>query len=104
MDGLAFPDLKTVVAPLNFLVPMPEKPVAYNYDPPPGTPMRTGKNVEYRVPIRDARPIAGQLSLDKEGFVLLRHQTAVANFYDESQIALDLLSRMRAGGQRSDRG
>ncbi len=39
------------------------------------------------MPIRDARPIAGQLSLDKEGFVLLRHQTAVADFYDESQIA-----------------
>ena len=27
-----------------------------------------------------------QLSLDKEGFVLLHHQTAVSNFYDEEQI------------------
>ena len=31
MDGLAVADLKSVVAPLNFLVPMAEKPGAYNY-------------------------------------------------------------------------
>jgi hypothetical protein len=28
----------------------------------------------------------GRLSLDKEGFVLLHHQTAVTSFYDEDQI------------------
>ena len=43
MDGSAVADLKSVVAPLNFLVPMAEKPVAYNYEPPPGVPARTGK-------------------------------------------------------------
>jgi hypothetical protein len=86
MDGLASVDLKSVTAPLNFLVPMAEKPVAYNYEPPPGTPVRTGRNVEHQVTIRDARPMIGQLSLDKQGFVLLRHQTAVSNFYDEDQI------------------
>ena len=36
MDGLAITDLKSVTAPLNFLAPMAEKPVAYNYEPPPG--------------------------------------------------------------------
>ena len=86
MDGSTVADLNSVLAPLNFLVPMAEKPVAYNYDPPPGVPARTGKNEEHWVPIRDARPLVGQLSLDKEGFVLLRHQTAVKNFYDEDEI------------------
>jgi len=86
MDGLASVDLKSVVAPLNFLAPMAKKPVAYNYEPPPGTPQRTGRNVEYQVTIRDARPLVDRLSLDKEGFVLLHHQTAVSNFYDEEQI------------------
>ena len=86
MDGLAVADLQSVLAPLNFLVPMAEKPVAYNYDPPPGTPVRTGRNEEHRVIIRDARPMIGQLSLDNEGFVLLRHQTAMRNFYDEEEI------------------
>ena len=86
MDGLAITDLKRVVAPLNFLAPMAEKPVAYNYEPPPGTPLRTGQSVTYRAPIRDARPMIGRLSLAKEGFVLLHHRTAVTNFYDEEQI------------------
>ena len=86
MDGSVLADLKSVVAPLNFLVPMAEKPVAYNYDPPPGVPLRTGKSEEHLVTIRDARPLIGQLSLDKEGFVLLRHQTSVKNFYDEEEI------------------
>jgi hypothetical protein len=40
MDGSTVADLNSVVAPLNFLVPMAEKPVAYNYDPPPGVPVR----------------------------------------------------------------
>jgi hypothetical protein len=38
MDGRAITDLKSVMAPLNFLVPMAEKPVAYNYEPPWGHP------------------------------------------------------------------
>ena len=86
MDGLAVADLRSVVAPLNFLVPMAEKPVAYNYEPPPGVPVRTGASEEHQVPIRDARPLIGRLSLDKEGFVLLRQQSAVKNFYDEDEI------------------
>ena len=86
MDGLAATDLGVVVAQLNFLVPMAEKPVAYNCEPPPGVPVRTGKREEHRVSIRDARPLIGQLSLDKEGFVLLRHQSAVKIFYDEDEI------------------
>lgn len=86
MDGSVVTDLKSVVAPLNFLVPMAEKPVAYNYEPPPGVPVRTGKCEEHQVPIRDARPLVGRLSLDKEGFVLLHHQTAVKNIYDEDEI------------------
>src|SRR5262245_49441337 len=86
MDGLAATDQGVVVAQLNFLVPMAEKPVAYNCEPPPGVPGRTGKGEEPRASIRDARPLIGQLSLDKEGFVLLRHQSAVKNFYDEDEI------------------
>ena len=86
MDGMTTASLDSITAPLNFLIPMAEKPVAYNYDPPPGTPLRTGKNIELQVPIRNARPLVDQLSLDREGFVLLHHQTAVTNFYDEDQI------------------
>ena len=57
MDGSAVADLESVVAPLNFLVPMAEKPVAYNYEPPPGVPARTGEGETHQVAIRDARPL-----------------------------------------------
>ena len=49
MDGSAATDLKSIVAPLNFLVPMAEKPVAYNYEPPAGTPQRTGSSEQHQV-------------------------------------------------------
>jgi hypothetical protein len=65
---------------------MAEKPVAYNYTPPLGVPVRTGKSEDHWVRIRDARPLIDQLSLDREGFVLLRQQSAVKNFYDEDEI------------------
>jgi hypothetical protein len=87
MDGSTVAGLRSVVAPLNFLVPMAEKPVAYNYEPPPGVPARTGEGETHQVAIRDARPLIGELSLDREGFVLLHHQTVVKNFYDEDEIA-----------------
>jgi hypothetical protein len=86
MEGLAVAELKSVVAPLSFLVPMAEKPVAYNYTPPLGVPVRTGKSEDHWVRIRDARPLIDQLSLDRGGFVLLRQQSAVKNFYDEDEI------------------
>jgi hypothetical protein len=87
MDGSAVAGLKSVVAPLNFLVPMAVRPVSYNYEPPPGVPARTGEGETHQVAIRDARPLIGELSLDREGFVVLHHQTAVKNFYDEHEIA-----------------
>jgi hypothetical protein len=75
------------VAPLNFLKPMAERPVAYNYEPPPGVPMRTGRPEAHSVTIHDGRAITDELSLDRQGFVLLKHKTAVADYYNENQIA-----------------
>ena len=86
MDGLASADLKGVVAPLNFLEPMAEKPVNYNYPPPAGVPARTGRPQTHSVLVHNARPVADALSLDKEGFVLLRRKTAASDLYDEDEI------------------
>ncbi len=33
MDGMRSASLDSIVAPLNFLAPMAERPVAYNYEP-----------------------------------------------------------------------
>src|SRR3984893_10855899 len=45
-----------------------------------------GRSGRYTVPIHDARPIIKDLSLDRQGFVLVRSQTAVANFYDKHEV------------------
>src|SRR5258708_37148387 len=81
MDGLAGADLKGVVAPLVFLVPMAEKPVAYNYEPPSGVPQRTGRYEAERVLVHDARAVVDALSLDREGFVLINRPSAAKDLY-----------------------
>jgi hypothetical protein len=73
-------------APLNFLKPMPVRPVSYQYDPPAGVPRRSGDYEAIRVLIRDARPYAAGLSLDREGFALLRTPTAFTAFDDPAAI------------------
>jgi hypothetical protein len=45
-----------------------------------------GRSRRYTVSIRNGRPIIAELSRDKQGFVLVRHQTAVSNFYDEQEV------------------
>ncbi len=75
-----------VEAPLIFLRPMAERPVSYQYDPPPGVPLRTGQYDPHLVTIGDARPLAASLSLDVEGFALLHAASALASFEDEAAI------------------
>ena len=86
MDGLAIADLKGVVAPVNFTVPMAEKPYSYNYDPPPGVPPRNTKEETHQVKILDGRAVNDQLSLDREGFILLHCPTAATDLYDDAEV------------------
>src|SRR5712692_3775984 len=75
-----------VDALMTYLADASVKPVTYN--PPPGTglPRRIGNDGSFRVRIRDARPIAGTLDLDRHGFALTRHDSAVRDFYDENAV------------------
>ncbi len=79
-------ELPRVEADLNYLVPMAERPRNYTYDPPAGVPRSNAAHETRRVPIHDVRPIASEISLDREGFVLLRHQTAVRDFWNEDEV------------------
>jgi len=75
-----------VEASLNYITESSEKPVYYAYEPPPGVPRQTGRFVPQPVSIRDARPVLGELSLDRQGFELVRHDTAVTDFYDRDEV------------------
>ncbi len=74
------------LASLNFLKPMTARLYSYQYDPPPGVPQRNGEDEPHEVAIRNARPLAGTLSLDAEGFRLLRAPTLFASFDDPEAI------------------
>ncbi len=77
-----------VVAPLTYTIKKPEK-LAYTITP-------VGENVEtpdysdwyavHDMTIHDVRGVLSTLSLDNEGFVLRRAQTAVEDFYDQAQV------------------
>jgi hypothetical protein len=92
-----------VEASLQYLADADVKPVSYN--PPLGTglPRRLGNYRDFTVRIHDARPLAPALSLDREGFTLERHETAMRDFYDEAELRavyypeVERLLRVRTG-------
>ncbi len=73
-------------ATINYIEPDGGRPVVHMYPPPPGVPVFTGRCTARPVAIGDARGLAGRTSLDREGFLLLRHATKVADFHDETAV------------------
>jgi hypothetical protein len=79
-------DLPHVEADLHYLAQMTERPRNYTFDPPPGVPRSNTVHETHHVPVYDARATAPNASLDREGFELLRHASAVQDFYDEDEV------------------
>ena len=71
---------------LNYLRPTADKPRTYAFELPPGGPLANPVNEPHTVPIRDVRPVAELMSLDREGFALVSHRSAVTDFADEDQL------------------
>jgi hypothetical protein len=90
----AFPDsllpveqFSSVEGVLNYFKPSTVKPRTYTYNPPPpGEPMSTVVSEPRAVPIRDARPVLSQVSLDREGFDLIRFEPSVTDFDDDDAV------------------
>jgi hypothetical protein len=77
---------ESVLADLQFLVPSNERPRVYAFDPPDGSARIAATFTAQRVTIRSARPIARDLSLDEQGFVLALHHSSVRDFYEEADL------------------
>jgi hypothetical protein len=79
-----------VDAELNYLAPGNTRPVNYTFEPPAGTPWNSGTLDPRRVTIRNARPLAqsGEISLDRNGFQLDSHPSALNDFSDDGVIRL----------------
>jgi hypothetical protein len=79
-------DLAHVDAALNYLAPMTERPRNYACEPPAGVARSNTAPETHTVPIYDVRPIASEIALDREGFALLRHETAIRDFWDDDEV------------------
>lgn len=78
--------LESVTAPVQFAVDTGETPVALVKATGQGPDQRTGSFEHHDVVIHDGRPIADRLTLDREGFTLMRYDTAVKDFYDDDEV------------------
>jgi hypothetical protein len=85
-SALPVRDLPHVYAELNYLGPMTDRPRNYACEPPRGVPQSNTTRETHTVPIYDARPVASEISLDREGFAVLRQKTAVQDFWDDEEL------------------
>ena len=75
-----------VEAVLTFIVPQDTKPYFISSASTGGVPEVFFQMEDRTVTIHDARPMADELSLDRQGFVLRRRDTAVDDLYDDAAI------------------
>lgn len=75
-----------VTAEIGYAVDTGIKPVNETFDAGQVIRRRTGATEQRLMPISDGRPLIGELSLDRNGFVLVKHGTAVTDFFDNSQL------------------
>ncbi|MBN9490065.1 MAG: methyltransferase [Alphaproteobacteria bacterium] len=85
-----------VEAPVNYLADLSVKPMTYN--PPPGTglPRREGNYRNFTVRVHNLRPLVHDLSLDKQAFILTRHETRVHDFYDDQEVQSTYFAEVEA--------
>lgn len=94
-----------VTAALTYLVDTGETPISYPSEGGAEVTRNTGRYERRSVRIRDGRRAASPFSLDREGFALVRHATAVSDFDDDAQLAayeaeLEALVKAAAGAAR----
>ena len=93
-------------APLNFIERQDTKPVFHSAALTGGDMKYFFKYEPHVVPISDMREISGTLSVDREGFELLKHTTAVSDLYDDDAVEqvyfseIEELLRRRFGASR----
>ena len=81
--------LPKVESTLSFIKPQDTKPVFYSTAITGGEAKLCFELEDHMVEVSDMRPMAERLSIDKEGFELLRHRTSVQDLYDDFFVKTD---------------
>jgi hypothetical protein len=85
-DSLSRAEARDLEAELNYLALGIERPRTYAFPAPQGEPQTNIVSEPRRVTIRDARSAARGARLDREGFRLIRHPSAVRDFFDDAEV------------------
>ena len=83
----AAPSAHDVRGALTFIVPQETKPYFESAALTGGEPRVHFRTEVRRVDVRDMRRVSDRLSLDRHGFLLVRHETAVDDLYDDEAVA-----------------
>jgi len=75
-----------VTATLTYMAPSAHKPYVHTAALTGGAPRYFAEMAPHVVAVRDARPVAGGLSIEREGFERRRHPTRVQDFYDDAEV------------------
>lgn len=79
--------LPAIEAILHYLVETSEAPESYGgVSQSVADEKRKGKYEGHKMRVYNARALADRLSLEREGFILVNHETKVKNFYDEEEV------------------
>ena len=79
--------LESIEALLHYLEEGSEKPASYGgVRQSLADQKRRGNYKGHKMTIHNGRAIAAQLSLEREGFILVNHETQMKNFYDEDEV------------------
>ncbi len=82
--AVAAPDV--VTAPIGYALDTGEKFVNETFGPNNIRRHTTGSYERKAMPIRNARPLAASLELDRQGFVLVDHPTRMRDFFDPEEL------------------
>lgn len=75
-----------ITAPINYALDTGEKLVNETFGPNNIRRRTTGSYETREMAIRNARPLRGELGLDRQGFVLVDHPTAMRDFFDPEEL------------------
>ncbi|MBI3301275.1 MAG: methyltransferase [Deltaproteobacteria bacterium] len=76
----------SVKTSLMYLVDTGEKPVSFSNAPGTTPVQHRGRYEECAATIHNGRPILDRFSLDREGFIFVKHETRVTDFYNEDEV------------------
>ncbi len=77
------PRIAEITGELSYLAP--ESTVLRRFTAP-GESVNTGTYRTYEMPIRDGRPVQDQFTLDRNGFAIIGHASAVTDFTDREEV------------------